>query len=347
MHGLIVARSGGNRPGLIGVKRAMKRSVPGFFVVLLVLAGCAASGGASPPASGAPSVPAASHATPSTPPSDAEGPSGDVEHPTGSDEAIIAVTWAGGMLPVHMQATQTPVFVLSGDGRVIVQGMQTLEFPGPILPALQERTLTEEGIQLVLQALEETGLFVGDLDNRVMQSMFTDANDTIFTVNAGGRTSVATVYAVGMLLPDMEPPPGADPAELEAYQVLSLLHERLLTLETWLPEDAWATDSWQPYQAEALRLYVRDVTDEPIDQDLPGQEVAWPTDDDPATFGEEQPEWGDGTRCAVVEGDAGATWLAALAEANQNTVWTSGDRRYAIQVRPLLPHEPRTCEAGA
>jgi hypothetical protein len=223
--------------------------------------------------------------------------------------------------------------------------MQTLEFPGPILPALQERTLTEEGIQLVLGALEETNLFVGDLDNRVMQSMVADANDTIITVNAGGRTSVVTVYAVGMLPPDMEPPPGADPAELEVYQVLSVLNERLMTLETWLPEDAWTTH-WQPYQPEALRLYVRDVTGEPIDQDLPGQEVEWPTDEDPAAFGEELPEFGDGTRCGVVEGDAGATWLAALSEANQNTVWTSGDRRYAIQVRPLLPNEARSCEAA-
>ncbi len=324
----------------------MKRSVPGFFVVLLVLAGCAASGG-SPPASQAPSEPPEASAPPaSTPPSDDGGSTGDIEHPTGSDEAIIAITWAGGMLPVHMQATQTPQFVLTGDGRVIVPGMQTLEFPGPILPALQERTLTEEGVQLVLEALEETNLFVGDLENRVMQSMMADANDTIFTVNAGGRTSVVTVYAIGALLPDMEPPPGADAAELEAYRVLSLLNDRLMTLDTWLPEDAWSSD-WHDYQPEALRLYVRDVTDEPIDQDLPGQELEWPTDEDPAAFGEELPEWGDGTRCAVVEGDAGATWLAAFAEANQNTVWTSGERRYAIQVRPLFPHEPRNCEAAA
>jgi hypothetical protein len=321
----------------------MKRSVPGFFVVLLVLAGCASSGG-SPPASDGPSAPPESSSPPaSTPPSDDGGSTGDIEHPTGS-EAIIGITWAGGMLPVHMQAVQPPVFVLTGDGRVIVQGMQTLEFPGPILPALQERALTEEGIQLVLGALEETNLFVGDVDNRVMQSMLADANDTIITVNAGGRTSRVSVYAIGMLLPDMEPPPGTDAAELEAYRVLSLLNERLMTLETWLPEDAWDTTEWQPYQPEALRLYVRDVTDEPIDQDLPGQEIAWPTDEDPTAFGEELPEFGDGTRCAVVEGDAGATWLAALSEANQNTVWTSGDRRYAIQVRPLLPHEDRSCE---
>ena len=324
----------------------MKRSVPGFFVVLLVLAGCASTGG-SPPASDAPSAPPESSApSPSAPPDDGGESTGDIEHPTGS-EAIIAITWAGGMIPVHMQAAQPPVFALTGDGRVIVQGMQTLEFPGPILPPLQERTLTEEGIQLVLGAIEETNLFVGDLDNRVMQSMYADANDTIITVNAGGRISRVSVYAISMLPPDMPPPPDADPVELEAYQVLSVLNERLMTLDTWLPEEAWATTEWQPYQPEALRLYVRDVTDEPIDQDLPGQEFEWPTDDDPAAFGEELPEFGDGTRCAVVDGDAGATWLAALSEANQNTVWTSGDRRYAIQVRPLMPHEDRSCETPA
>ena len=44
---------------------------------------------------------------------------------------------------------------------MIMQGAQTLEFPGPALPALIERTLTEEGIQAVLEAVEDTNLFTG------------------------------------------------------------------------------------------------------------------------------------------------------------------------------------------
>ena len=31
----------------------------------------------------------------------------------------------------QMIATRVPTFALYGDGRVIVQGLQTLEFPGP------------------------------------------------------------------------------------------------------------------------------------------------------------------------------------------------------------------------
>ncbi|HEX7171187.1 MAG TPA: hypothetical protein VF365_01120 [Candidatus Limnocylindria bacterium] len=323
----------------------MKRTVPGLFVALLVLSACAAGGGSPPASADSGGSPGASdEPAPSASPRDSDGggTGGDVEHPTGS-EAIVVVTLAGGMIPAQMQVGEVPVFTLVGDGRVIVPGLQTLEFPGPILPALQERRLTEEGIQLVLSALDETNLFTGDLENRVAASVISDASDTVFTVHAGGRTSVVTVFGVGMMPPEMEPPPGTDEGELEAYRVLSALNDRLMTLDTWLPADAWATDTWQEYQPEAFRLYVRDVTDQPDDEELPGQQIAWPADEDPATFGEEMAHFGDGTRCGVVEGEAGATWLDAFLEANQNTIWTFGDRRYAIDPRPLLPHEEAIC----
>lgn len=321
----------------------MRRTVPGLFVMLVILlTACAASGG-SPPASDDP--PSSGAPGESTPPASDGGGTGGIEHPTGADESIITVTQTGGMLPVQMQVGQTPTFVLTGDGRVIVPGMQTLEFPGPMLPPLQERTLSAEGIETILAAIDETNLFAGDSENRVMQAMVTDNPDTVITVNAGGRSTTATVYAIGQFFEGMEPPPGADAAELEAYVLLSTLHDRLMTLDTWLPASAWQTGEWVPYQPEALRLYVRDVTDEPVDQDLPGQERAWPTDEDPAAFGEEVVEFGDGTRCAAVEGEAAELWYADLLEANENTIYTSGDRRYAIDARPLMPHEPATCEA--
>jgi hypothetical protein len=321
----------------------MKPSASALFVLLLVLAACGASGGGSE--SGSPSPSAPSSETPL--PSDGGGKSGNdgqIDHPAGS-EAVLAITWAGGMLHESMTVTQVPPLVITGDGRVIMQGMQTLEFPGPALPALIERRLTEDGVQQVLRALEQTNLFIGDLELRGMNAMVADANDTIFTVRAAGLESVVTVYAISMLFPDMEPPPGMGADELEAYQVLSALHDRVMTLDTWLPADAWATDTWVPYQPEAFRLYVRDVTGQPVEGgELPGQVREWPTDDDPAAFGVEIARFGDGTRCGVVDGDLGATWLAELSEANQNTLWTDGgERRVAIGVRPLLPHEERVC----
>lgn len=320
----------------------MKRTSPALLVLLLILAACRASGGGG---SGAPSPSASASAAP--PPDDGGGESGNdgqIEHPQGS-EAVLAITWAGGMLPVSMTVTRVPSLVITGDGRVIMQGMQTLEFPGPALPALIERRLTEDGVQQVLRALEQTNLFTGDLELRGMNGMVADANDTIFTVRAAGLESVVTVYAISMLAPDMEPPPDMSAVELEAYRVLSALHDRLMTLDTWLPPDAWATETWIPYQPDAFRLYVRDVTGQPIEGgELPVQLREWPADDDPAAFGEEVAGFGDGTRCGVADGDLGATWLAELTEANQNTLWTDGgDGRYAIGVRPLLPHEEPVC----
>lgn len=318
----------------------MRRTLPLCFVLSLVLAACGAGGGGR--GSPSPSLPPSG-----APPSDGDGDTGDrgeIDHPAGS-EAVLAITWSGGMLHPSMTVTQVPPLVITGDGRVIMQGMQTLEFPGPALPSLIERRLTEDGLQQVLRLLEQTNLFTGDLELRGMNGMVADASDTIFTVRAAGLESVVTVYALGMLLPGMDPPPGMGAAELEAHRVLSELHDRLMALDSWLPAEAWATDAWAPYRPEAFRLYVRDVTGQPVEGgELPGHERAWPTQDDPAAFGDEVARFGDGTRCGVVDGDLGATWLAELDEASQSTRWTdAGDRRFSIGVRPLLPHEERAC----
>ena len=321
----------------------MRRTAPALFVMLLSMAACGATDGGAGPDSPAPSAPP-SGTPPGSESGGGNGNDGQIEHPQGS-EAVLAITWAGGMLHESMTVTQVPPLVITGDGRVIMQGMQTLEFPGPALPALVERRLTEDGVQQVLRGLEQTNLFTGDLELRGMMGMVADANDTIFTVRAAGLESVVTVYAIGMLFPDMEPPPGMSADEVEAYQVLSALHDRLMTLDTWLPAEAWATDTWVPYQPEAFRLYVRDVTGQPVEGgEGPGQVREWPTEDDPPAFGEEVVGFGDGTRCGVVEGDIGTAWLAELTEAKQNTLWSDGgDRRYSIGVRPLLPHEARVC----
>ncbi|HEX7197101.1 MAG TPA: hypothetical protein VF364_09755 [Candidatus Limnocylindria bacterium] len=314
----------------------MKRTLPGLVVLLLALAACAAPAGSPAESDGA--SPDAS----SPPSRDAE--SGAIEHPTGS-EPILVVSSAGGFVPVQFMATQLPSFVLLGDGRVIMQGAQTLEFPGPAYPALVERTLTEEGIQAVLATVEATNLFTADLELRGAQNIVADAADTLFTIDAGGQAVTVSIYGLGTLLPDMEPPPGVSSGEIEAHRILGQLNDGLMTLDSWLPADAWEPEGWQPFEPEAFRLYVRDVTNEPMEGgDMAPQLREWPTDDDPAAFGEEEEFFGDGTRCGVVDGDLGAAWLEELAAANQMTLWTDdGDRRFSVLARPVLPHEDPAC----
>ena len=255
------------------------------------------------------------------------------------------VDYTGGMVPVQFMVTNLPAFVMLGDGRVIMQGAQTLEFPGPAHAPLIERTLTESGIQAVLSGVEDTNLFTADLELRGAQSVVADASDTRFQLNAGGQDVTVSVYGLGTLMADMDPPPGMSSAEIDAHRILGQLNDGLMTLDSWLPTDAWEGEGWQPYEAEAFRLYVRDVTGEPVEGgDLPEQVRDWPTDDDPATFGEVETSFGDGTRCGVVDGELGVTWLTELGAANQATLWTDdGDRRLSVRARPLLPHEDPAC----
>jgi hypothetical protein len=320
----------------------MKRFAALLLVLPLVLAACAAAGG-----SPGPSTPDddASEPPPSASEGGEDGGSGGIEHPTGADEAILVVSSQGGFVPVEFSVRNMPSFVLLGDGRVIMQGMQTLEFPGPALPAIQERTLTEEGIQRILEAVEETDLFTGNLELRGMQQMVADAADTVFELHAAGLDSTVLVYALGMLTPDMEVP-GMEPGEVAAHESLTRLSESLLLLDNFLPAEMWEVEGWQPYEPDAFRLYVVDVTGQPIEGgDLPGMVREWPTEDDPAAFGEAVGEFlGPNTRCGVVEGELGETWFTELSSANENTLWTTdGDTRFRVLARPLLPHEERTC----
>jgi hypothetical protein len=307
----------------------MKRNLPSIVVMLVILAACAVPGG-SPGGSGSGG-------------SDEPGTDG-IEHPTGSDPILI-VDSSGGFVPVQFMATRLPTFVLLGDGRVIVQGAQTLEFPGPALPALMERTLTEDGIQQVLRAVEDTNLFTTDLELNGAQNVVADAANTLFILDAGGRQVTVSIYALGALLPGEQPPPGISSSEVEAHRILGQLNDALTTLDSWLPADAWEAEGWQPFEPEAFRLYVRDVTGEPRDGgDLPEQVREWPTDDDPAAFGEAVELFGDGTRCGAVDGELGAAWLEELTAANQMTLWsTDGENRFSVTARPVLPYEDRTC----
>jgi hypothetical protein len=311
----------------------MKRTLPGVFAMLIGLSACAASGGG--PSPGASSPPSGNGGG---------GGGGDIEHPSGS-EAILVVDNVGGFVPVEFMATRLPAFVLLGDGRVIMHGAQTLEFPGPALPALIERTLTEEGIQEVLGAIEDTNLFTSDLELNGAQAVVADAPNTEFTLNGGGREVTVSIYGLGTLLPDMPPPPGMPSGEIEAHRILGQLNNALMTIDSWLPAEAWEAEGWQPYEPEAFRLYVRDVTGEPVEgSDLPEQVRGWPTDDDPKAFGEVEEFFGDGTRCGVVDGELGALWLAELNAANQITLWTTdGDDRFRVTARPVLPHEDPAC----
>ena len=301
----------------------MKRTAIILVLACLALAGCSRGGGGGQPSA-------------------SPAPGGDIAHPAG-DALVLSVANSGGFVAPDFLLGALPSFALTGDGRVLVPGAQIAIFPGPMLPSIQERRLTEAGIQAVLAAVAETGLFKADLDLRGANAMVADAADTIFTLHADGREVTVSVYALGFL-DGANPPQGMSGNEVLAHRALSVLQQRLSGLEQWLPADAWADTGWKPYEPDAFRLYVRNADAEPPDgSGLPPQAPRrWPTSADPATFGEASS--GD-LRCGVVTGADGATWLAELRQSNQLTRWAAGEHRYSIIPRPLLPYEVDSCPA--
>jgi len=269
------------------------------------------------------------------------GASGPIEHPA-DDSLVFRVSTQGGFIGPNVIFTSFPGFSLQGDGRVIEPGAQPAIYPGPALPAVNVRGLTELGIQLVLEEVLRSGVFASSAEYRGAQNVVMDAPDTVFTMHADGRQVTVLVYALGILEPGTAA--GRVTAkELAVHAALVHLSGRLTSLDAWVPASAWSDPGWTAFRPAALRLLVRNADADPPDSSgIPSQLVAWPTSDDPATFGDPVSAI-PGSRCGVVSGPDATAWYEALSRANQLTRFTHAGHRYDVTVRFLLPDEELTC----
>jgi hypothetical protein len=288
------------------------RVLPLAVVASLLLAGCSAGG---------------------------SGASGPISHPAGAT-TVLRVDYRGGFVPADVRLTQLPAFLLLGDGRVIQPGAQAAIYPGPLLPALEVRTLSETGVQAVLRQALATGLFDGDRTFDGARSRVMDAPDTVFTLEADGRRTTVSVYALGET--DLGSSSGLSADEMAARRSLVALNQRLGSLDAWLPAGSWAVPRSSGFTADAYRLFIHNADGDKGEAGIGIGLVAWPSGQDPASVGL---PFGDG-RCWVVRGPDARTWGDVLAKANQLTRWTFGGHRYRVLPRPLLPGEPAGCAGG-
>jgi hypothetical protein len=259
-------------------------------------------------------------------PSDGREP---IEHPRGPDEVVLRLSYEGGFVPVEASLTAVPAFTLYGDGTVVTGGVQIAIYPPPALPAIVTRSIGEEGVQAALEAALEAGLGDRDVDATATgQLLIADAATAVFTITVNGRTTTASVYALGELT---ERPEGMTDEEFGLRRSLGRLAERLGNLEAWLP--AGAVGPEEPYLAGSASIFVGPYRPQ---ADLPQRPEPWPLGD-LAGFGE--PSTFPQMRCGVVSGDEWRDVRRAAASANQLTPWTSQGRDYQVLVRPLLPDE--------
>jgi hypothetical protein len=257
------------------------------------------------------------------------GDGGRIDHPTGPSDLLVRVTIGGGFVPVEWNLTSVPSFSLYGDGTLISPGAQIELYPGPALPAIASRPVTESGIQAILrEALDATDETPPDLGDMGAMNV-ADAPTTVITVRADGIERTIEVYALAEL-PDR--PDGMPEEVFEARRRLSNLVTKLGALDPWLPQGSLGEETM--YRTEAARLFVGEYVK--VD-DLPQDPIAWPIDGSLARFGE--PTEPGSYRCGTLSAGDWRTLHDAASRANQLTPWTDAGDRFSILFRPLLPDE--------
>lgn len=257
---------------------------------------------------------------------------GTIAHPRAANQLVLRVDTEGGFVAPSTTFGTVPPFSLYGDGSVILGGAEPAIYPGPALPSLTIRQLTEPGMQAVLQEALDAGLAdTGDLTDLGSVGI-ADAATTVFTLNADGGEHTVRVYALGML-PDR--PPGMSKEEFATRTAFERLVRRLAALETWLPQGTVGAD--RPFDPRGARLYVSAYRGDPQLSEPP---VAWPLSTPLTDFGASREP--GGYRCGIAAGSDWTTLEPLAKTANDLTPWTSEGTRFAIVVRPLLPDET-TC----
>lgn len=126
------------------------------------------------------------------PPADSDA---GFDHPTGADDVVLRIGFEGGFVTPEITFQNLPMVLVTGDGRLFQQAPLPAIYPGQLLPNIQERTISESGIQTLLGLADEYGL-TADVEYDRPDDI-ADAADTVVTIVAGGETFEHRAYALG------------------------------------------------------------------------------------------------------------------------------------------------------
>ncbi|HET6953553.1 MAG TPA: hypothetical protein VFI47_24460 [Acidimicrobiales bacterium] len=242
---------------------------------------------------------------------------GDRTDPPAGGDAVIEIRDEGGFVSPQQQFAMPPRLVITGDGRLVQGGVTTAIFPGPLVPPLTQRTISDEGVAHLLDLAEEKGLLANVDYARPGNIM--DAPDTVVAITAGGTTYEHRAYALGLAGDGTED----DPAR-------AALAEFVSEAEAFAVSGDAALGGEEPYVADAYLVRASTVDPNESQGGVSPTVVDWPA---------EMPvRLADAEECAEVP----AAVLAPLVEdANQLTFFAEGGTTYAVSVMPRIAG--RTC----
>lgn len=273
--------------------------------------------------------------------SSAAGPSPETPGPSGTSNPNDPGAPVGETYRLRATLTQAipplswfnwlPVLAISGDLQVVTAGPMMAIYPGPLLPNLQARALSQGGFDKIVQQARDLGLLTVDGD-------FTPSD-----LPPGaplGRIEMIVDGVLHKLIGDpmrvivcittpCDPAAGTPEAFGRFWQVLSDL--------------SWLEGNLGPEAPYVATSYAILVGVEPADEPGMGPQVAtWPLATPLEAFGD--PVGNDATpRCGTVMENDAVTLGPALAAANELTRWVDAgaepETGIVIQVRPMLPGE--------
>ena len=175
-----------------------------------------------------------------------------VSYPTGPDDVVVRVASVGGFVPAGTAFVEVPTLLITGDGRLFKPGVQTMEFPGPLLPAITLGSITPTGIERLLAVAQTEGLLTAPVPEYAPNNQVADAPSTVVDLAANGAQFHHQADALGFV-PDAQGDPDSELTP-ERQHLL-----RFVNAATDLPATVGAgelgpEDVWTP---EAYRLQAR------------------------------------------------------------------------------------------
>lgn len=250
--------------------------------------------------------------------------------PVNADTPVFRVSWDGEFVTPEMLIGRMPIITVYADGRVITDGPVPAIYPGPLMPNLLERTLSQVGLERLIELARDM-----DLLQTVHYDFpgIADAADTVLEIQLDGKTHRMSAYALAEVGVDVAAP-GLDQAAIDGRAHLRAFVDAL----TGIPAGDFV-DEEHPYVVDSLRIYAGKIVVVP-DSELPGEQPAldWPLAD-LATAGEKIDNGVLDLRCQVVEGEELSKILPILQGANGLQTFSSEGRLYSVIVVPVLPGE--------